>query len=44
MIPGELLTDGPDLVLNPGRRTATVVSNWSDGAWPICRLLGEHGW
>jgi len=26
------------------RRTATVVSNWSDGAWPICRLLGEHGW
>lgn len=25
MIPGELLTDGPDLPLNPGRRTLTVV-------------------
>ena len=22
-----------------GRRTRTVVSNWSDGAWPICRAL-----
>jgi hypothetical protein len=21
------------------RRTRTVVSNWSDGAWPICRAL-----
>jgi urease subunit beta len=25
MIPGEILTDGPDLVLNQGRRTVTVV-------------------
>jgi urease subunit beta len=25
MIPGELLTDGPDHVLNPGRRTQTLV-------------------
>lgn len=25
MIPGELLTDGPDHTLNPGRRTLTVV-------------------
>ena len=25
MIPGEILTDGPDLILNPGRRTATVL-------------------
>jgi len=25
MIPGELLTDGPDHALNPGRRTLTVV-------------------
>ena len=25
MIPGELLVDGPDHVLNPGRRTLTVV-------------------
>jgi urease subunit beta len=25
MIPGELLTDGPDHELNPGRRTLTVV-------------------
>ncbi|MCM2295344.1 urease subunit beta [Rhodoferax sp.] len=25
MIPGELLTDGPDHVLNPGRRTRTLV-------------------
>jgi urease subunit beta len=25
MIPGELLIDGPDHVLNPGRRTLTVV-------------------
>ena len=24
VIPGELLTDGPDLVINPGRRTAIV--------------------
>ena len=25
MIPGELITDGPDHVLNAGRRTLTVV-------------------
>jgi urease subunit beta len=25
MTPGELFTDGPDHVLNPGRRTCTVV-------------------
>lgn len=25
MIPGEVLTNGPDHVLNPGRRTCTVV-------------------
>ena len=25
MIPGELITDGPDHLLNTGRRTATVV-------------------
>ena len=25
MIPGELFTDGPDHVLNPGRRTLTLV-------------------
>ena len=24
-------------------RTRTVVSNWSDGAWPMCKLLGDHG-
>ena len=25
MIPGELLTDGPDIEINPGRRTLTLV-------------------
>ena len=31
MIPGELFTDGPDHVLNPGRRTLTmVVANGAD--------------
>jgi len=31
MIPGELFTDGPDHLLNPGRRTHTlVVTNASD--------------
>jgi urease subunit beta len=25
MTPGELLTDGPDLVINPGRRSITLV-------------------
>jgi CubicO group peptidase (beta-lactamase class C family) len=24
-------------------RTRTVVSNWSDGAWPLCKLLDDHG-
>jgi urease subunit beta len=39
MIPGELLTDGPDIVLNPGRRTLTVrVENASDR--PI--QVGSH--
>ena len=39
MIPGELLTDGPDHVLNPGRRTVTlVVQNASDR--PI--QVGSH--
>ena len=39
MIPGELLTDGPDLVLNPGRRTATVVVE-NTGDRPI--QVGSH--
>lgn len=39
MIPGELLTDGPDLPLNPGRRTlALVVENAGDR--PI--QVGSH--
>ena len=39
MIPGELITDGPDHVLNPGRRTHTlVVQNTSDR--PI--QVGSH--
>ena len=39
MIPGELLTDGPDLELNPGRRTLTlVVENGADR--PI--QVGSH--
>ena len=39
MIPGELLTDGPDHVLNPGRRTLTmVVQNTADR--PI--QVGSH--
>lgn len=24
-------------------RTRTVVSNWSDGAWPLCKLLDDQG-
>ena len=39
MIPGELLTDGPDLPLNPGRRTATVVVE-NTGDRPI--QVGSH--
>jgi urease subunit beta len=39
MIPGELLTDGPDHPLNPGRRTITlVVENTADR--PI--QVGSH--
>jgi urease subunit beta len=39
MIPGELITDGADHVLNPGRRTATcVVANTADR--PI--QVGSH--
>jgi urease subunit beta len=39
MIPGELITDGPDLPLNPGRRTITlVVRNTADR--PI--QVGSH--
>jgi urease subunit beta len=39
MIPGELLTDGPDHVLNPGRRTLTVVVQ-NTGDRPI--QVGSH--
>ncbi|MES2994332.1 MAG: urease subunit beta [Pseudomonadota bacterium] len=39
MIPGELLTDGPDHELNPGQRTATfVIENTGDR--PI--QVGSH--
>ncbi len=39
MIPGEILTDGPDLVLNPGRRSLTLtVENTGDR--PI--QVGSH--
>jgi urease subunit beta len=39
MIPGEILTDGPDHALNPGRRTLTlVVKNTADR--PI--QVGSH--
>lgn len=39
MIPGELLTDGPDHPLNPGRRTVTLaVQNTADR--PI--QVGSH--
>ena len=39
MIPGEILTDGPDHPLNPGRRTVTlVVQNTADR--PI--QVGSH--
>lgn len=39
MTPGELLTDGPDHILNPGRRTLTlVVQNTADR--PI--QVGSH--
>jgi urease subunit beta len=39
MIPGELFTDGPDLALNPGRRTATLVVE-NSGDRPI--QVGSH--
>ena len=39
MIPGELLTDGPDIDLNPGRRTLTVVVE-NSGDRPI--QVGSH--
>lgn len=39
MTPGELITDGPDHILNPGRRTHTlIVQNTSDR--PI--QVGSH--
>ena len=39
MIPGELLTDGPDHDLNPGRRTITLVVD-NTGDRPI--QVGSH--
>ncbi len=39
MTPGEILTDGPDHVLNPGRRTLTVVVE-NSGDRPI--QVGSH--
>jgi urease subunit beta len=39
MIPGELFTDGPDLALNVGRRTITVVVE-NGGDRPI--QVGSH--
>jgi urease subunit beta len=39
MIPGEYFTDGPDIILNPGRRTLTVVVE-NSGDRPI--QVGSH--
>jgi urease subunit beta len=39
MIPGELITDGPDHELNPGRRTASLVIE-NTGDRPI--QVGSH--
>jgi urease subunit beta len=39
MTPGELLTDGPDIDLNPGRRTVTLVVE-NAGDRPI--QVGSH--
>ena len=39
MIPGELFTDGPDLEINPGRRTLTVVVE-NSGDRPV--QVGSH--
>jgi urease subunit beta len=40
MTPGELFTDGPDHVLNPGRRTITGVVVENSGDRPI--QVGSH--
>lgn len=39
MIPGELITDGPDLLINPGRSTLTLVVE-NAGDRPI--QVGSH--
>jgi urease subunit beta len=39
MVPGEILTDGPELELNPGRRCATLVVE-NTGDRPI--QVGSH--
>jgi urease subunit beta len=39
IVPGELLTDGPDIDLNPGRRTLTLVVE-NAGDRPI--QVGSH--
>ena len=39
MVPGEIMTDGPDRLLNPGRRTATLVVE-NTGDRPI--QVGSH--
>lgn len=39
MTPGELFTDGPDHVINPGRRTLTVVVE-NSGDRPV--QVGSH--
>ncbi len=39
MTPGDLLTDVPDIVLNPGRRTLTLVAE-NSGDRPI--QVGSH--
>jgi urease subunit beta len=39
MTPGELFTDGPDLALNPGRRTITLVVR-NAGDRPV--QVGSH--
>ncbi|HJV62600.1 MAG TPA: urease subunit beta [Albitalea sp.] len=39
MFPGEVIADGPDLVLNPGRRTLTLVVE-NAGDRPI--QVGSH--
>ena len=39
MLPGELFTDGPDIPLNPGRRTLTLVVE-NAGDRPI--QVGSH--